>query len=144
MKLILSPFTFKNIITRKSEITHMACILFLLGGAPLGTQKKGRLRKWSCSNPGEAELGRNCVLAVMAGFSMGSGGSKMGPVWYHLTKHIVLRMALCISGQENYGWQVPCKSAICPNDITASLLPSCDLVTLQNSHFYFVSCCHIP
>ena len=79
----------------------------------------------------------------MAEFFLESGGSKRAS-WSHFTRCVVPHMTLCPSGQESL-WlkKLACKLVICPKDMTASLVPAWDLLTLQNSHLLSVSCCHI-
>lgn len=62
----------------------------------------------------------------------------------HFTRCVVPYLTLCPSGQQSLRLKkLGCRSVICPKDITASLVPAWDLLTLQNSRLLSVSCCHI-
>lgn len=63
-------------VIRKSEIIHMACIIFLLGSASLGTQRKGGLASEVVQILDRLSW-EETALAMMAEFFMGSKGSKV-------------------------------------------------------------------
>ena len=80
----------------------------------------------------------------MAESSMESGGSKVRASRSPFTRCVIPHMTLCPSGQESLRLKkLACKLVICPKDITASLVPAWDRLTLQNSHLLSGSCCHL-
>ena len=121
----------------------MACIIFLLGDAALGTEKKGGLASEVVQILDRLSWDEIVCLLWCPGSLWDQEEASWVLCDTTLKGTWFCRWLFAFLAKRIYGWQKWFVNQSSAQMTSLPLLPSWDLVTLQNSHLFFLACCHI-